>query len=518
MKKRKMFNIQNETLLVGCFYKNPDLYLEYGNYMRPKYDFYKSEEELKSDLEGEMEFWYNCFENMYRNYSTTFTERKINIFMSQDKNRMSRYKRLGGYNALKNMKDLSDIEDFNSYFDTVKKYGLIRELYRSGFPVEKILNHKKFDFLSGDKIQKIMYSKLNEIQTITGGGESSVKLCENAQSTIRNYTKKPSFGIRFPWNKWNESFRGWRKKKFIVEGMLSNEGKSRKMVLLATYVSIIEGETVLVMTNEMSEEDIEACQIVTIVNSPYFKDEFDFTLDKTEKEIVMGLYRDDITKKYLIRQEGMTDDEWEVYLFEHSTEYKNTLTVGQWIEDHSNIYFKEMNGRYSDIDLEMEIKKHVVSKGVTYFCYDTLKGFKTDGWEAIKQTATRLEEICKELDVGGYANFQLTDDSVYVDIFDFNSNNLANAKQVYHVLDFLCLDKRIYSDEYDKYLVEDSFGGEIELDKNKNYYGCKFAKSRTGNKGRVTLVEVDLDRNQWKEVGWLINKKRPENSSMKRSR
>ena len=51
-------NIQAEILLVGSLYKEPDLYVSYGNFMRSKYDF--SDEATK--------FFYDCFELMY----TTF--------------------------------------------------------------------------------------------------------------------------------------------------------------------------------------------------------------------------------------------------------------------------------------------------------------------------------------------------------------------------------------------------------------------------------------------------------------
>ena len=32
-------NVQSEIMFVGALYKSPDLYVTYGNFMRPKYDF-----------------------------------------------------------------------------------------------------------------------------------------------------------------------------------------------------------------------------------------------------------------------------------------------------------------------------------------------------------------------------------------------------------------------------------------------------------------------------------------------
>ena len=117
-----------------------------------------------------------------------------------------------------------------------------------------------------------------------------------------------------------------------------------------------------------------------------------------------------------------------------------------------------------------------------------------------------MEELAKELMIGIYANFQLTDDSVYLEVFDLNSMNLANCKQIFHVLDYLVLGKRLFRDDYDKYSIIDDWGGEVPLDITKIYYGHRFAKSRTGGKGKVTVCEVDLDRNTWIEVGLLVKK------------
>ena len=39
-------NVQSEIMFVGSLYKSPDLYVTYGNFMRPQYDF--SDEEYRT--------------------------------------------------------------------------------------------------------------------------------------------------------------------------------------------------------------------------------------------------------------------------------------------------------------------------------------------------------------------------------------------------------------------------------------------------------------------------------------
>lgn len=76
-------NVQSEIMFVGALYKSPDLYVTYGNFMRPKYDF--SDEVVY--------FFYKCLETYYLKFSQTVDETKLNVFMSQDAERMSNYKK-----------------------------------------------------------------------------------------------------------------------------------------------------------------------------------------------------------------------------------------------------------------------------------------------------------------------------------------------------------------------------------------------------------------------------------------
>ena len=69
LKEKEPRNIQNEILLVGCFYKNPDLYVSWGQYIRSKYDF--DDEATK--------FYYDCFELMYKTFAQTIDENKVNL-------------------------------------------------------------------------------------------------------------------------------------------------------------------------------------------------------------------------------------------------------------------------------------------------------------------------------------------------------------------------------------------------------------------------------------------------------
>lgn len=496
---------QTEVLFVASFYKNPDLYVEHGQYVKSKYDLY----------DEATRFMYDNFELMYKTFSQTFDAVNINAFMSQDKDRFSLFKRFGGYKTIESWMQLANIDDFKNYYDLVKKYSLLRELHRNGYPVEKIKNYKKFDELSATEVYRIIRSKVDSIHTVILANEDSVNIADETKSSILKCIESPDMGLSMPYPVLTDLFKGIRKKIMLVVGMLSNEGKTRYMAKLATYLAFFHGEKVLLMLNETTEEEIRHCIITTVINNPEFQLLHGIDINKNEREITLGQYRDR-KGEFIYRNTDEngnyieTVEEFEQRLMIESDEFIKVMQIAEWVEEQSKgkIYVKEMID-YKDEVLEFEIRKHKITKGIDYFFYDTLKNDNDSigEWAAFKKTATMLSELCKEIDVFMYGSIQLTDESVHLDVFDLTSMNIANAKQIKHLLDQLCLMKRIPKESYHKYsYIPTKFWGDVKLqslDQKKTYYGCVVDKNRSGEK-KVTLFEVDLNKNIWNEVGVLV--------------
>jgi hypothetical protein len=286
---------------------------------------------------------------------------------------------------------------------------------------------------------------------------------------------------------------------------------------LMAYITMVKNEKFLFCSNEMDEEDLRSALITTVVNNPEFKELHGVNIIKVEREIVLGIYKDD-NGKFIERScnsKGSYDETEEEYIQrvrKNSKEFRQILEIGKWIDSKKDkqIFFKDVGNDYSDQTLEFEYRKHNIVYGVKYCGYDTLKGYCTDNWESIKQTATKLKELMKETKMFLWAVFQLTDDTVFTDIFQLSSNNIANAKQMKHVADMLTIGKRIPKEDYHKYsyISHDDWGKPIpkQLEVDKTYYGIVVDKNRGGSKDRVPLFEVNLDFNTWYEIGYLIRK------------
>lgn len=507
MELEQLQNIQNEVLVVGAIYKNPDLYIEYGRVIKSKYDF--SDDATK--------FYYENFELMYKTFSQTVEETKLNTFMSQDKDKLKEYKKYGGYKTIEKWMELINSDDFKNYIEVVKKYSLLREYNNRGYNVEKIMSHKKFNLMKANDIYKIIRSGADKVSTEILSDEETITMNNNNVDFVKKWLLKPQMGLEIPFKLLNEMFRGLRLGKMFALAFLSNEGKTRLAVLLASYIAFCKGEKVYMMANETDEEDIRACLLTTVINNDYFKSIHGIDIGKVEREIVLGIYKDNegqIIQRYMDEVTGEYTESEEAFMnrvYENSLAYRNVLKVAEWLDSQEgNTIFFERLQDYSDANLEFKIRKMTLSKGVKYFIYDTLKGYKDEQWSVLKQTTTMLSDLMGELKCCLWADIQLTDDSVYTDIFSFSSNNIANAKQLKHVLDHLILGKRLIKEEYHKYKIVPhkniDWGevSEIDLDLNKIYYAIKVDKNRSGSKDKIPMLEVDLDKNTWVEVGYLI--------------
>lgn len=504
-------NVQNEMLLVGCLYKDPDLYIKYGQFIRSKYDF----------ADEAMNFFYDCIELMYKTFSQTIDEFKVNTFMTQDTDRFKDYSKYGRYETIKKLMSMADLEDVENYFDIVKKYSLVREYYRKGYPVQKIVKHKRFPSMTAEQVYKTIKAGADKVSTIILCNKESSVINSNMENTVNSYLVTPQMGLVTPWHMFNEMFRGCRQGKVVFDGLLSNEGKTRKMMRLAAYITMVKNEKFFLASNEMDEEDLRSCLITTVLNNRDFKEVHGVNIFKKEREIVLGLYKDDKSGEFIkriVNSHGEYIESEEEYIkrvAKNSKEYQLVNQVAQWVDNkrETQLFFKDVGNDYSDTTLEFEFTKHQTIYGIKYGGYDTLKGFGTDDWQTVKQTSTKLKELMKEIGMFMYAVFQLTDDAVYTDVFDLSSNQIANAKQIKHIADHLTLGKRLDKEEYHKYkYIPINQWGELKgqiLDPNKTYYGVKVDKNRGGNKSSLMLYDVNLDYNTWDNVGALIkaNKK-----------
>ena len=501
-------NVQAELLFCGSMYKEPDLYLSYGESTKSKYDF----------SDPATRFFYDFFEEYYLTFSQTVSQNKINNFATQNSERLKAYKSYGGWKTIQEMMAIADPHDFKNIYNTIKKYSLIREYDRNGFPAEKILSHKNFQYLTANDVYRIMRSKADKINTVVNSIEEPVILTKGVSQVVDSYLLTPQFGVQTHWQGYNEYFRGLLPGNVLFQGFLSNEGKSRNLVNLIAYVTLVRKQKFMLLSNEMTEVAMKNCLITTVLNCKEFKELHGVELIKPEKEITMGLYRDNNTKKFIYREKDdngnyIESEESFIGRVKDSKEYQDVAKVAQWMEEQldGKFYFNDITSDYSDEAIELEIRRAKLVYNCNCFAVDTLKAWGAEDWVKVKNTATKIVELGKELDLFGICTFQLTDATVFDSVFDLSSNNIGAAKGIKHPVDLLTLGKRITAEEYHMYQYlsyDENWGEEVaqDLDPQKRYFSLKIDKNRLGDKDRIMLFEYSLDHNIWNNIGYIIKK------------
>lgn len=477
--------------------------------MRSKYDF----------ADEATRFFYDNAEILYKTRTQKFNPTVISSYMAEETERLSKFKSYGGIKIINQWIEMSNPDDCKNYKDVLKKYSLLREFQRNGFNIEKIVSHRNFESFSAQNIYQLIRSKADKIHTVIMANTESEVLNSNVRNTLLSLMETPDLGLKMPFPILNDIFRGLKRKSLMAVGMLSNDGKTRFMTALVAYTTLVMGERTLVLLNEMSPEELRYALITTVINTPWFQEIHGIKLNKPERELTIGLYKDS-HGKYIYRKK----DEWgeptesiEEYIArvsKNSDEFKKIMQIADWVDSktHELIIVKDMVSAYDDRTLEFEIRKAHLTQNVNYFFYDTFKPEIADigDWASMKGTATKLAELVKDLNMFGYLSIQLSDEANYIEPEKLTSSLVANCKQIKHILYTLLLAKQIPPAKYHKYgyYSNNSDWGEPtihNLDDNKKYYCFVVDKNRFGEKAKV-VFEVDLNYNTWEEKGKLVLK------------
>lgn len=495
---------------MGSIYKDPELFVEYGQYVKSKYDF----------ADEATRFFYDSAEVMYKTRTQTFNKTTVSTFMAEEEDRLRQYKAYQGWKTIEDWMNLALPEDSKNYFEILKKYSLLREYNRKGFiNVSSIIKHPKFETLSAMDIYRLIRSKVDRINTVIMTNAESEILNTNISEVINSCLEAPDMGLRIPYPILNDIFRGMKPETLFTVGMLSNDGKTRFMFKLIAYIALVLKEKVQVFLNEMTISKMKFCLLTTVINNDEFQELHGYRITKKEKEIALGLYRNS-EGDFIYREKddwGDFTEDIEHYIrrvANNSKEYRTIMKVAKWIEDETQglIFIEDVSTGYDDKSLEFKFKKANLTHGIRYFFYDTLKQDTNvmGDWAALKATTTKLSQLSRELKSFIYGSIQLTDDAVYIPPDELTSNQIANAKQLKHVVDCLVMFKRVNKKDYKKYhylAYNEDWGSPSyrDLDPDKQYYiGC-VDKNRDGEKVKV-LFEVDLNLNTWYEVGRVSKK------------
>jgi len=416
----------------------------------------------------------------YKNIDETL----INIEVNKNEEWVKQYKEIKGYKTIQRLIDKINIDDFKTYYATMKKYNLFRELNRKGFPI--IEKWDKIKDMEPEDIYRYFDYGLAKTFSHYQGVADSVILGSNMSQVFEQWLVEPDIGIDIPYYITSNLIRGWRKGKLNGLGLHSGVGKSRIMCKTIHDIGLRQQIPILLIVNEQDIEEWNSMILTSVVNNYFVKNKKYIN----ETNIVTG----ELTKE----------------------EIAICRDASIWIENNSKIHFQEAQ-IYDYNSLKRILKTHKL-KGCNFFVYDTFKPFRNKDikgatWEAFVQTSEMLKQLCGNkkkggLDLGGWVTFQLTDDTIFDKVL--SSNSIASGKQIKHNFDLMSMYRPLTYKEKEKIRMkvlqpDNPFNGIIQnLDISKDYYIGFIDKNRGGIDKSKIIMEGNKGCLIFNELGFAV--------------
>ena len=406
--------------------------------------------------------------------------------------------------------------DLETIYVKLKKLFILKKNYLTAATnaiQEKILEIQHYELYADMTVEEVE-NALEQITVTTGLTQG--RLNENTTDFLLAGDNELSNGLSIPFNILSTVFKGLRRGETMCYAMPSNCGKSRFTINLASYISFIHKEKVLIISNEMAEDKMKLCMITTILNNPEIQELHGQKISVTEGELLELKFRPDKGKKvkcdengYILRKEGETQEEYIEKLKKNSEVFNQTLKVTDWVNTQINnsIFFIHITEHTND-DLKKIIMNYYYKEGIHYMFYDTLKADTANigNSDEVKKTATILSNLAQKFRIFIASSMQLIESNTLP--VNLTVNEMSASKTVKEVLDTLCLIKQISRASLYKYEYADTdhfdkcYEIDVPIDTDVRFYACVVDKNRAGAKPTV-LFRLNLAYNRWEELGHL---------------
>lgn len=282
-----LYSINIASLLLGCLMKTPSL-LSQPQYPLSKNDF--SPEQFHKIL-------YLAIQRLYNEGVSEVTEVEVENIV---KNKPAYFEVLQDNNYIdfiNTSKELAVIENFDYYYNTIRKFALLRDLKDNGIDIKEF-----YDELQDENEQSAQLEKLT-IQDILNAVElKGVKLRskydvkytrdeivagEDTQALIDSFKEQPSFGACLQSGYLSTVWNGWSRGHLILRAGPSSSGKSRCSVADLCKVGMMElwddeigdflvnpnyqSPTLFIATEQDIRTEVEPMFLASVANVEYRK-------------------------------------------------------------------------------------------------------------------------------------------------------------------------------------------------------------------------------------------------------
>ena len=267
---------KNATMqVIGSLMKSPLLLVD-NNYILTKKDF---ETPLARNI-------FIAIHNLVLvNKLEVLTTVDIDNYFQQIEGSYENFKAQNGLQYLNDCMQISNLNNFNYYYNRVKKMSALRALKADGFDIKKIYNEEEFDLVKEKEQQERLDSMTVEeiFETFTKSltdlqydyvckdDSEEGLIADGIDKLFESLQENPEIGIPLQGKIYNTIVRGARQKKYYLISGSSGTGKTRQMVGHACTIAFPErydienkkwvvtgkGHKILFFATEMEKEETQ---------------------------------------------------------------------------------------------------------------------------------------------------------------------------------------------------------------------------------------------------------------------
>lgn len=267
---------KNATMqVIGSLMKSPLLLVD-NNYILTKRDF---ETPLARNI-------FIAIHNLVLvNKLEVLTTVDIDNYFQQIEGSYENFKAQNGLQYLNDCIQISNLNNFNYYYNRVKKMSALRALKADGFDIKKIYNEEEFDLVKEKEQQERLDSMTVEeiFETFTKSltdlqydyvckdDSEEGLIADGIDKLFESLQENPEIGIPLQGKIYNTIVRGARQKKYYLISGSSGTGKTRQMVGHACTIAFPErydienkkwvvtgkGHKILFFATEMEKEETQ---------------------------------------------------------------------------------------------------------------------------------------------------------------------------------------------------------------------------------------------------------------------
>lgn len=236
-----MLSDKNAILqVIGSLMKKPSLLSEKDKYnLQP------------SDFESRFErYIFIAILNSYTNGAQSLSEIDIDNYLMEHKDQYLLFQQNNGISYLQDALDMSTPENFEYYYNRIKKFNCLKDLKKSGFDIsefyeENELNPRQFEINQRfetlkpkdifDSLKRRIYKVEGEY--VEGDASVTTDVSVGIDELLEKLKNSPDAGARFQGKYFNTVTRGARKGKYYIVSFPSGGGKTRLLLGEACYLA-----------------------------------------------------------------------------------------------------------------------------------------------------------------------------------------------------------------------------------------------------------------------------------------